>query len=109
MAESLLRELPLPVAGTITLGRVSLWSRVIQNVDGWRAQFAYPYDVELVGGDPATARGLRRRYAVDVSLGWIAGERERRSSPSRREAQVMAVSLASSLEAFSTSLRASFS
>lgn len=68
LAESLLRELPLPVAGTIALGRVSLWGRVLENVDGWRAQFAYPYDVMLLGGDGATARELRRRYAVDVAL-----------------------------------------
>ena len=68
LAESLLRELPLPVVGTVAIGRVSLWGRVIENVDGWRAQFAYPYDVVLVGGDAATARCLRERYAVDVSL-----------------------------------------
>jgi hypothetical protein len=37
-------------------------------VDGWRAQFAYPYDVVLFGGDEKTARELRRRYAVDVAL-----------------------------------------
>jgi hypothetical protein len=68
LAESLLRELPLPVAGAIALGRVSLWGRVIENVNGWRAQFAYPYEVLLFGGDAATARELRQRYAVDVAL-----------------------------------------
>ena len=56
------------VPGPVALGRVSLWGRVIENVDGWRAQFAYPYDLLLVGGDPAAARALARRYAVDVSL-----------------------------------------
>jgi hypothetical protein len=53
----------------IALGRVSLWGRVIENVQGWRAQYAYPYDVTLIAGDADAARGLRRRYAVDVSLG----------------------------------------
>ena len=51
------------------IGRVSLWGRVIENTGGWRAQFAYPYDLVLFGGDEGLAAGLRRRYAVDVSLG----------------------------------------
>ena len=67
-AEALLRQLPLTVPGQVALSRVSLWGRVIENVGGWRAQFAYPYDLVLVGGNPATARALTARYAVDVSL-----------------------------------------
>ena len=51
------------------LGRVSLWGRVIENTGGWRAQFAYPYDLELFGGDASLAADLRRGYAVDVELG----------------------------------------
>lgn len=47
---------------------MSLWGRVIENVDGWRAQFAYLYDIVLLGGDAATAREVRRRYAIDVTL-----------------------------------------
>jgi hypothetical protein len=68
LAESLLRKLPGPVVVTVALGRVSLWGRVIENVDGWRAQYAYPYDLLLLGGDQAQASELRRRYAVDVEL-----------------------------------------
>jgi hypothetical protein len=68
LAEALVRQLPAPVTGAIALGRVSLWGRVIENVDGWRAQFAYPYDIELLGGDEGVARELRRRYAIDVAL-----------------------------------------
>ena len=68
LAESLLRKLPGAVVGTVALGRVSLWGRVIENVDGWRAQYAYPYDLLLLGGDQAQASELRRRYAVDVEL-----------------------------------------
>jgi hypothetical protein len=51
----------------LALGRVSLWGRVIENIDGFRAQYAYPYDLELVGGDEQLAGALRARYAVDVT------------------------------------------
>ena len=67
-AEKLIEELDgrgrLPTA----LGRVSLWGRVIENTGGWRAQFAYPYDLELIGGDDGLASRLRRRYGVDVAV-----------------------------------------
>jgi hypothetical protein len=66
-AEALLRGLPrLP--GPFAIGRVSLWGRVIENVGGWRAQFAYPYELQLIGADAADAQDLRRRYAVDVDV-----------------------------------------
>jgi hypothetical protein len=71
-AEALLRELlPVgPAAGRLpaAIGRVSLWGRVIENTGGWRAEFAYPYDLVLVGGDASLAAALRGRYAVDVEL-----------------------------------------
>jgi hypothetical protein len=71
-AEQLIRDLDeiAPLAGRLptAIGRVSLWGRVIENTGGWRAQFAYPYDLELHGGDEELARKLRRRYAVDVAL-----------------------------------------
>ena len=71
-AEAMLHELGevgpsfnrLPAA----LGRVSLWGRVIENTGGWRAQFAYPYDLLVFGGDRSLAADLRRGYAVDVAL-----------------------------------------
>ena len=66
-AAALLHELPRRLRKPIALGRVSLWGRVIENVGGWRAQYAYPYELFLVGGDDAVAAGLRRRYAVDVA------------------------------------------
>ena len=50
------------------LGRVSLWGRVFENTGGWRGQFAYPYDLVLIGGDEKLAAQLRDRYAVDVAL-----------------------------------------
>jgi hypothetical protein len=35
---------------------------------GFRAQFAYPYELFLIGGDEQMGRDLRRLYAVDVWL-----------------------------------------
>ena len=71
-AEALLRDLGQvgPAAGRLAaaLGRVSLWGRVIENTGGWRAEFAYPYDLVLHGGDRRLAARLRDHYAVDVSL-----------------------------------------
>jgi hypothetical protein len=71
-AEQLVRDLDeiVPPADRFptAIGRVSLWGRVIENTGGWRAQFAYPYDLELRGGDEELAAKLRSRYAVDVSL-----------------------------------------
>lgn len=50
----------------LALGRVSLWGRVFENTDGWRAQFAYPYELFVLGGGGGTVRALRDAYAVDV-------------------------------------------
>ena len=50
------------------LGRVSLWGRVFENTAGWRAQYAYPYDLVLFGADEAIAADLRGVYSVDVAL-----------------------------------------
>lgn len=53
---------PIPIA----IGRVSLWGRVVKHRDGWRAQYAYPYEVLLLDDDPVLARELASTYAVDV-------------------------------------------
>jgi hypothetical protein len=64
-AEALARE---KVDGdVIALGRVSLWGRVIETELGYRAEYAHPYDLILLGGSDELARRLRREYAVDVS------------------------------------------
>jgi hypothetical protein len=34
--------------------------------NGFRAQYAYPYELFLIGGQDELARELRRLYAVDV-------------------------------------------
>jgi len=57
----------------IVVGRVNLWGRVLQFSRGYRAQYAYPYELEIPGGgnwddlDVAEiAERLRRDYLVDV-------------------------------------------
>jgi hypothetical protein len=66
LAERLLADVRLPGPRPVALGRVSLWGRVFENTDGWRAQFAYPYELFVLGGDDGTVRALRDTYAVDV-------------------------------------------
>lgn len=62
-------ELPEPAPDRpIALGRVSLWGRILERERGFRAQYAYPYELFLISGDTLMARQLRRLYAVDVWL-----------------------------------------
>jgi hypothetical protein len=51
----------------LALGRVSLWGRVVVTERGYRAELAYPYDLEVLGGDEELVRELRASYAVDVA------------------------------------------
>jgi hypothetical protein len=51
----------------IAIGRVSCWGHVVRHTLGLRSQFAYPYDLYLLSGDPSLARLLSRRYAVDTT------------------------------------------
>jgi hypothetical protein len=63
-------ELPPATPGRpIALGSVSLWGRVLEREKGYRAQYAYPYELFLISGNAEIARQLRDRYAVDV---WAA-------------------------------------
>jgi hypothetical protein len=57
---------PLRQGSPIALGSVSLWGRVVARENGFRAQYAYPYELFLIGGDEATASELRRLYAIDA-------------------------------------------
>ena len=50
----------------IALGRVSGWGRAVAHTRGWRSEFAYPFDLELLKGDRALARALAGRYGVEV-------------------------------------------
>lgn len=49
------------------LGRASLWGRVIEHEQGWRAQYAYPYDV-TVFTDGTAPIGVGSEYAIDVDV-----------------------------------------
>ena len=58
---------PLRQGSPIALGRVSLWGRVLVREHGFRAQYAYPYELFVIGGDASVAREVGRLYAVDAS------------------------------------------
>ena len=61
------------------VGQVALWGRVVETETGWRAQYAYPYDLEVLPPRSslhsdeahelarACARRVRENYVVDVS------------------------------------------
>ena len=58
----------------IVLGRVQLWGRVIPHSSGCRAEFAYPYEIEVllskeVGAADARRLGrlLQAAYLVDIA------------------------------------------
>jgi hypothetical protein len=51
----------------IAFGRASGWGRAVSHTRGWRSEFAYPYDLQLLAGDRALARALAGRYGVEVS------------------------------------------
>ena len=39
---------------------------MLPHLTGYRAESAYPYELELLDDGPELARALRRRYLVDV-------------------------------------------
>lgn len=49
-------------------GRVSLWGKVVECDRGWRAEYAYPYAID-VHATPEIAGQLRDLYGVDVEQG----------------------------------------
>jgi hypothetical protein len=49
------------------LGYVSLWGRVIEHEDGWRAQYAYPFAI-TVHAAPEVARTIRDAYRIEVDV-----------------------------------------
>jgi hypothetical protein len=48
-------------------GQVSLWGRVVEHEKGWRAQFAYPYTIEVEAHSASVAETIRDEYAIDVA------------------------------------------
>jgi hypothetical protein len=53
----------------VAFGRVSGWGHAVRHARGWRSQFAYPYELFLIGGDRGLAVALAGRYAVETVLG----------------------------------------
>jgi hypothetical protein len=50
------------------VGAVSLWGRVIEHTDGYRAQYAYPNRLAVVGGTKQLAVDLGLAYGVECDL-----------------------------------------
>jgi hypothetical protein len=50
----------------IAFGRASGWGRAVAHTRGWRSEFAYPFDLQLLKGDRTLARALAGRYGVEV-------------------------------------------
>jgi hypothetical protein len=71
--ESSLEETPLLFvrrpqrALGVAFGRASGWGRAVSHTRGWRSEFAYPFDLQLLKGDRALARAIAGRYGVEVS------------------------------------------
>ena len=56
-------------AGLLTvIGTVSLWGKVIEGTQGWRAQFGYPRELFLPFEAYGHAEPLREEYGVKVTL-----------------------------------------
>jgi hypothetical protein len=65
------------------LGRVSLWGRIVECEHGWRAEYAYPYDLVVFAVDATVGDELRDVYAVDVTV----RPPRREGARARREAE----------------------
>jgi hypothetical protein len=54
-------------ATPVLLGRVRMWGRLVEAEHGWRAQYAYPADLTVFGGDEDVATALEAAYGVPVT------------------------------------------
>jgi hypothetical protein len=63
---------PAPENAAAALGRVSLWGRYVEAEAGYRAEYAYPFELFLFPltrpFDGSLAGLVRERYAVDVGI-----------------------------------------
>lgn len=57
---------PFPTKSWMCVGRVSLWGHVREHERGWRAEFAYPYDIYMCDHGMERADMVARRYGVEV-------------------------------------------
>lgn len=51
----------------MAFGLVALWGRVLKCRLGWRAQYAYPQKLFVMGAETEQSRQLERIYGIDVS------------------------------------------
>jgi hypothetical protein len=51
----------------LALGPVSLWGRLIEQELGWRAQFAYPLELEIYGASEEVAADLGAAYGIEAT------------------------------------------
>lgn len=63
-ALALARQIRQPDLAAV--GQVSLWGRIVETRHGYRGQYAYVYDLTLLGGTDAQAEEIRNRYAIDA-------------------------------------------
>jgi hypothetical protein len=49
----------------IALGRVALWGRIVEHELGYRAEYAYPSAIVVVGSEGLTAR-VKKRYGCET-------------------------------------------
>lgn len=50
------------------IGTVSMWGRVVRHKQGYRAQWAYPYEVVVPRWAPLVAEEIRSSYGVDARV-----------------------------------------
>ncbi|KKR46727.1 MAG: hypothetical protein UU22_C0013G0007 [Parcubacteria group bacterium GW2011_GWA2_40_8] len=60
--------LPDRIMGCTVFGQVSLWGEIIEGEDGYRAEYAYPYDLTVLADDRRIADSLREQYQVDTRI-----------------------------------------
>lgn len=57
--------------GSCAYGRVQMWGRIVEHDHGYRAQYAKPFSITLVGADatPETAAAIELEYGCEVVCG----------------------------------------
>ena len=56
-------------ASYLAVGTASFYGNVVICETGWRAQYAYPYDITIFTDDERVASAIRERYQIDVRTG----------------------------------------
>lgn len=83
---------PTPTYETWAVGRVSLWGRVVECELGWRAQFAYPYDLTVYTNGRA-GDTIAADYAIDAvavprhELKWLLAAHQEAAKRAKADAE----------------------